>query len=104
CTTGSDAEFVNTVPHDLEGAIDGLRLVRHHTLRLIHFERHVNAALQIEPPLERHSRERRVVEYALGIPLTHGGGAGEERPDRHGNQGEDSQETIAEITHATSTR
>jgi len=55
------AELVDPRAHHLLSALDGVGAVGDGALRLVHFERQVNTALQIEPEIDRHAPDRGVL-------------------------------------------
>jgi len=102
----NDDELIDAVAHHLQCAVDRLRLVRDHALGVVHLQREIHPALQIESLLERHALDRRVVKEAcLGASFANGDGPGPERPDGRNHENEDDEKTITNIViHASERR
>src|SRR3989449_1649409 len=64
------AELVDPRAYHLLGELDGGGTVGHGTLRLVHFERQMNPALQIEPEIDGDAPDRGVL-HAPGRRVAH---------------------------------
>ncbi len=95
-----DTELVDAGSDDLDGAIERLGSIRHRAFRLIDLEREVHSALEIQPSLQRDSRDGvEDISVAALHSLDHL--AREQRPCGRRQQHNDEQHAVLQVGHAT---
>src|SRR2546425_11130694 len=96
------AELVDAAAHDPLRPLDRIGAIGHGPLTLIHFEREVDSALQVEPEVDRDASHGRVL-HAAGRDVTHplGDVLREQEPAGEERQPHDDDHSIANRAHAT---
>src|SRR5207249_5471046 len=99
-----DAELVDPAPHHPLGALDGVGAVGDRTLRLVHLEGEVNAALEVETEVDGNAPDRGVLHQSGG-GVTHAlrVAGRDQRPDAEGEQDPDGDQAWANGSHRVPT-